>query len=131
MKESRLDSFPAEASSALGFLATDFGLGGPRTPEPGYVGYVSGRWAIWAVLEERNKTVDTFVNYDVGEKVLNASVWNLVRRAKLKGVGQPRSSAMTRAGMRKSLAAQARALRLLLPLLFADGGDGLMDWPPS
>ncbi|GIF23994.1 hypothetical protein BJ973_004608 [Actinoplanes tereljensis] len=126
MKDSRVEHFPADASGVLDFLAKDFGLDGPRTPEPGYVGYVSGRWAIWAVLEERNKTVDTFVNLDVGEKILSASVWNLVRKAKLTSAGQPRTSAVTRAGMQKSLTAQAHALRLVLPLLFADEGAGLL-----
>ncbi|WP_157411376.1 hypothetical protein [Actinoplanes rectilineatus] len=127
MNDNRLGYFSTDAVDALDFLGNDFGFEGPQTPESGYVGFASGRWAIWAVLEERNKTVDTFVNYDMGERVLSASVWGLVRKAKLKGAGQPQSSAITRLGMQKSLTAQARALRIVLPLLFAEGGAGLME----
>lgn len=127
MKDRRVDSFPMDASSGLEFLVTEFGFDGPMTAETGYVGYVSGRWTIWAVLDERNKTVDTYVNLDVGANILSASVWQLVRKAKLEGAGQPKTSAITRAGVQKSLAAQARALRSLLPLLVTEEGDGLME----
>jgi hypothetical protein len=127
MKDNRLEHFPEDASAALRFLAKEFGLDGPQTSEPGYVGYVLGPWSIWAVLEERNKTVDTFVNYDTGEKVLSASVWKLVGKAKLRDAGQPQSSAINRKGMQNSLDAQARALHRLLPLLFTEAGGGLME----
>jgi hypothetical protein len=127
MKDNRLEYFPVDASAVLDPLAREFGLAGPDASEPGYVGYVLGPWAIWAVLEERNKTVDTFVNHDTGEKVLSASVWKLVRKAELKGAGQPRSSAISRKGVQKSLGAQADALHRLLPLLLADSGRRLME----
>lgn len=126
MKDARLASFPTDAVRELEFMAKEFGLDGPRNPRPEFVGYVSGPWSIWAILEVRNKTVDTYVNYDAGHSVLRAPVWYLVRKAKLTGAGQPKNGALTRAGVQKSLAAQARALRLLLPLLLADGGTDLM-----
>jgi hypothetical protein len=130
MKDQRLKSFAEDAVRSLGFLAADFDFDGPKTPQDYFVGYISDRWRIWAVLDERNKTVDTYVHYDFGDNRPGLSVWELVRAAELKGVGQQKTSAITRAGVQKSLSAQARALRRLLPLLLSDDGPSLMSPHP-
>jgi hypothetical protein len=127
MVDARVAGFPADGANSLGFLVDEFGFSGPLPSEEFYVGYERGPWSVWAVLDERNKTVDTNVVYEAEGRVSSASVWKLVREAQVLGAGQTRRSALTRAGVQKSLSAQAAALRPLLPLLLAETGKALLN----
>lgn len=119
----RLASFPEDVATRYGFLAYEFGFAGPDAGEEGYVGFSSPPWWVWVVLEERNNTVDTFVKYDDGSRVSRAPLRRLLAKARIDCCGRIRDSAQTRAGMQKSLANQAAALRLLIPILRAKGGE--------
>jgi hypothetical protein len=126
MVDTRLASFPEDVTSAFGFLSDEFSFVGPDGEEEGYVGYSSDPWTIWIVLDERNKTVETFVWHESDGRKRHDAVWTLILKAKVRGAGQPRISAQKRAGVQKSLAAQAGALRLLMPTLMARG-EALFD----
>nr|WP_221380273.1 hypothetical protein [Actinoplanes polyasparticus] len=126
MTKARIERFTEDAASAFGFVVEEFGFSGPDTAAEGYVGYSSGPWQVWIVLEDRNKTVDTFVWLDRDGRKRHDSVWQLIAKAKLEGAGQSRTSALSRPGVQKSLAAQASALRLLIPRLLT-GGNHLLD----
>lgn len=123
MVDIRLAAFSEDATSALRFLAEEFGFTGPDLQEDGYVGFTSGPWSVWAVLEVRNKTVDTYVRHDLDGRSRHDSVWKLARKTKVRGAGQSRTSAHKRAGVQASLKAQANALRLVLPHLLDDGAQ--------
>jgi hypothetical protein len=129
MADARQASFPEDVSSRFAFLVKDFGFSGPEYSESVYVSYRLELWEIWSVLEMRNKTVDTYVHYDTngGGQPRSASVWSLVRSARVRGAGQQRTSGLTRAGVQKSLSAQAGALRLLMPRLLAEDGSAVFD----
>jgi hypothetical protein len=119
----RLASFSEDVAARYGFLVDEFGFAGPEIGEEGYVGFSSRPWWIWVVLEERNNTVDTFVKYDDGARVLRAPMRRVLANARIDRVGRIRESAQTRVGMQKSLDTQAAALRLLTPVLRTRGDE--------
>ena len=121
--DARLASFPGDVTDRFGFLVDEFGFAGLDVGEKGYVGFFSAPWTIWVVLEERNKTVDTFLKYDDGEQVLRAPMRRAMAKARVGNVGRVCDTAQTRVGMQKSLGTQAAALRLLVPALRARGRE--------
>lgn len=126
--DARTKAFTAEATQRFKFLVDLERFEGPDTTEAEYVGYTSGPWQIWVVLEEHDKTVDTFIWYDNGGRVLRAPLRRVAAESKLKGLGQPSISAQTAKGMQKSLASQADMLKRIIPLLRdAESGPSLME----
>jgi hypothetical protein len=127
MADARRVSFLDDVSSRFAFLTDEFGFGGPEQVRTDYVGYKSEPWQVWVVLELGNRTVGTYVRFDGGGQIARASVWDLVVAARVRGAGQSKDSGLTRAGVQKSLSAQAAALRLVMPRLLAEDGKTLIE----
>jgi hypothetical protein len=121
-------SFAGEAAEAFGFLAGEFGLSGPE-----FQGVVlpvvafAGRGVRYRImLDSDDKSVMTRVEMEVDAKRLVAELENLVQAAGLGPSNAVAISAHTLNGLRQTLEAQARYVRLLQPQLAPETAVALM-----
>ena len=121
-------SFIAEASSAFGFLVSDFRFAGPEfrefvLPSLSYV----GRGATYRVmLDADDKAVLTRAEAEVGSKHLVAELEDLVEAAKLGARNHVVMTVTTLRGLRHALESQANFVRLLQPHMAPDNLVSLM-----
>jgi hypothetical protein len=120
-------SFTEEAERAFGFLASEFGLAGPE-PQGVVtqgVAFSGGGVQYRILLDPDDKAVVTRVSVDGETATFVAELDSLVAA----GLGSreriPRS-AHTLSSLRHALEAQARLVRLLLPLMETAGAMELM-----